>query len=103
MSSVAFKKTFTDEGVFAALNTVEDFLAAHGFSFGKNQRGEPTGILYGDFDIQKWRNLRANERKALHGIIEAGDHRNGPVTVTIYDTAPVEALDRLLSRTRATA
>ncbi|EKN01089.1 hypothetical protein MXAZACID_02249 [Acidocella sp. MX-AZ02] len=44
-----------------------DWCIYHGMSVGRLQRDEPRGILFGDFDIQKWRNLRPAERAALHG------------------------------------
>lgn len=42
----------------------------HGMSVGRLQRDCPRGILFGDFDIQKWRNLSTAERSALHGTLK---------------------------------
>ena len=90
-----FKQTF--EGAdFKACREAETFLAARGFSVGSMQRGDPRGILYGDFDIQKWRNLSGNERMFLHGQM-TGPMRDGPVTIEIFDTdqLPNEARETL--------
>lgn len=83
-------KTFSDPGDFSAMRAAEDFLREAGFSIGSNQRGDPRGIMFGDVDISKWRNLSRADRRALHGYAE-GDMRNGPVTVTICADAPQEA------------
>lgn len=74
---------------FAPMYAAERFLEACGFSIGHCQRGSPRGILFGDFDIQKWRNLTEADREALHGTM-TGDMRAGPVTITIFETAPEE-------------
>lgn len=79
--------TFSDIGDFAAMRRAERFLEDAGFSVGHAQRGAPRGILYGDYDIQKWRNLNERHRAALHGVM-TGDMRNGPVTVALFPSAP---------------
>lgn len=78
---------------FDGLHDAEAFAAEVGFSIGSMQRDQPMGLLFGDFKIAKWSNLSATERQALHGKI-TGDKREGPVSVTIFDTAPKEAWDR---------
>lgn len=89
---VAFEKTFTGRGVdFEAYYAAKDWLQQRGFSCGSGQRGEPSGILLGDIMIAKWKNLSLKERLDLHGKL-TGDHRCGPVTVTIFDDAPAEAI-----------
>ncbi|WP_206078656.1 hypothetical protein [Allomesorhizobium camelthorni] len=54
------------------------------------QRGAPRGILFGLYDIAKWKNLSSADRRALHGVM-TGDMRNGPVSVEIFHIAPDEA------------
>jgi len=73
------------EGVadFEAMHKAEEWCRLRGISVGRNQRGAPRGLLFGEYDIQKWRNLGLRERLALDGDM-AGDMRHGPVTVTIY-------------------
>lgn len=86
--AVIFSKVFSAAGDFAASNAAERFLSDIGFSVGRTERGSPRGILFGDYDIAKWHNLSRSEREALHGVL-TGDGRNGPITVTFYDTCPV--------------
>jgi len=83
MSSEEFiSKQFNEAGDFNAVNAAEKWCAENGISVGRMQRGDPRGLMYGDFDIQKWRNLDAKDRAALHGQM-TGDMRNGPVVVRI--------------------
>ena len=90
MSDIPLKLTFTDDGDFAAAHRAVSWLEECGFSIGKMQGRAPRGILFGLYDIQKWRNLSEADRAELHGILY-GDMRNGPVTVKIFDTAPDDA------------
>lgn len=83
-------KTFTGEDDFSAMIAAERFLKAAGFSVGSTQRGDPRGIMFGEYDIPKWRNLNQSERKSLHGQM-TGNMRSGPVTVTIFGSASAEA------------
>ncbi len=83
-------KTFTTEGDFSACTEAEEFLKLAGFSVGTMQRGDPRGILFGDYDIMKWRNLDKRDREALHGIL-VGPMRTGPVRIQIFESAPQEA------------
>lgn len=85
---MALTRTFVEQGDFAALHAAEDMARELGLSIGSHQRGAPTGLMFGDYDIAKWRNLSKAERTALHGIIHGFDKRNGPVCLTIYDDAP---------------
>lgn len=85
-----FTMTFRDTNPnddFADEHAAEHWLAEHGYSVGRGQRGSPRGILFGDFDIQKWRNLRTWERAGLDGQMVGG--RGGPVTITIWRHRPV--------------
>lgn len=91
-----FEKTFVGRGVdFEAYYAARDWLKAHGFSCGSGQRGAPSGILHGDFTIAKWKNLSLKERRECHGEL-TGDHREGPVTITIFADAPDYAIVALL-------
>lgn len=78
------KVEFNDAGEFAAVRAAEDWCAKHGLSVGPMQRGEPRGILFGAYDIQKWRNLRQADKDALHGMM-TGDMRNGPVFLLLSE------------------
>lgn len=76
-----FTKTFYGDD-FEACRLAEKWCADHGFSVGRCQAGAPRGLLYGDFDIQEWRNLSWADRLALDGTMQ-GSMRNGPVTIRI--------------------
>jgi hypothetical protein len=81
---------------FSASRAAERFLKRAGFSVGREQRGAPRGILFGDYNIQKWRNLTEANRDALHGIM-TGDMRSGPVSIIIFSIAPEQAKIALAS------
>lgn len=83
-------KTFKSEVDFGACRSAECFLERAGFSLGRMQRGDPRGILFGTYNIQKWRNLSEDDRKALHGQM-TGNMRDGPVEIRIFGRAPDEA------------
>jgi hypothetical protein len=90
---------FHDDEEFGASRKAISFLESRGFSVGRNQAHAPRGILFGAYDIQKWRNLRPHEREALHGEV-TGDMRNGPVTIQLRENAPAEAMAALLNDQR---
>lgn len=93
MSNIIFMARLTDAGDFAAVRRAEQLLQAHGFSVGVTQRGSSRGIMFGDYIIQKWRNLNVAERAALHGILD-GD-RSSHAQIEIWDPAPLEAVRAL--------
>lgn len=74
--------TFADPGDFEAMRSAEQWCADNGYSVGGMQRGDPRGLLRGDYAIAKWRNLSRQERAELDGQM-TGDMRNGPVTVKV--------------------
>lgn len=78
---------FDQCGVFEACRAAEEWCAGKGFSVGRMQGRAPRGLLRGDFDVQKWRNLRPDERAALDGEM-VGSMRNGPVTVRLFRKVP---------------
>lgn len=69
-------------GDFKAYNRALEALRTNGFSVGRMEAHSPTGILFGDFDIQKWRNLSRDDRIQLHGTI-TGSCRHGPCRVFV--------------------
>lgn len=98
MNPVFWSKVWHDTGDFVATHAAEDFLEHAGFSVGRTQRGERRGILFGDYDIQKWRNLNEAERQELHGVMtpgEDGSYRGPGITVVIWSSAPAEAKNAL--------
>lgn len=78
------KKIFDIEGDFQSLYAAQAWLTKQGFSYGSLCAPDPVGILKGDWDIAKWKNLTAKERKQLHGQINrVGNSFRGPVEVNI--------------------
>lgn len=80
------KQFFNEAGDFNAMQAAEDWCRENSISFGPPERGSPRCLMRGDYDIAKWRNLSAAERKECHGVM-TGDMRNGPVTVELFDPA----------------
>lgn len=87
MPTPAIRLTFSDLGDFTAAHRAVAMLEDCGFSVGHLQAHAPRGILFGLYDIQKWRNLNSAERQALHGVM-SGNMRTGPVVVEIFEGAP---------------
>lgn len=77
---------FKDVGDFAAAHAAEDWCAKYGLSVGSMERGSPRGILFGDYAIAKWHNLRQADKDSLHGTM-TGDMRHGPVLVVVDEHA----------------
>ena len=73
------------ETAFEALSAAEEFCREQGFSIGTHQRQAPRGLKRGDFNIQKWRNLSAADRKLMDGAILGADKRHGPILVVWAD------------------
>jgi hypothetical protein len=69
-----------------AFNAAEKALAACGMSLGAMQAGDPAGIMFGDWSIQKWRNLRQHHRRDLHGVL-TGARGSNTMTITIRGDA----------------
>lgn len=93
MSNIIFMARLTDEGDFVAVRRAEALLKQYGFSVGTTQRGSSRGVMFGDYDIQKWRNLNEADRAALHGVLD-GD-RSSHAQIEIWDPAPLEAVAAL--------
>lgn len=93
---VLFTRTFESNDDFGATRAAEKFIADLGLDYGLGspQRGAPRGLMFGPYDVMKWRNLSDIDRAMLHGTL-TGDGRRGPVTLTVYTTAPAEAHDAL--------
>lgn len=80
---------------FPSEESAQRTLKESGFSLGQIQRDDPRGIMFGEIYITKWRNLRAADRDALHGVYQRA-HRGGPVEITLRSGgAPGEALRKL--------
>lgn len=79
-----FTKTFNQQGTFQALYAAQNWLRENGYSYGSTCRGEPIGLLKGDYVVAKWRNLTRQEINELDGVV-TGCPRNGPITVHLQE------------------
>jgi hypothetical protein len=80
-------KVFESTGEeWSACMAAELWCHENGISVGEMQGPAPRGLLRGDYDISKWRNMTANEKKELHGQM-TGDWRNGPVKVELFKSS----------------
>lgn len=78
--------TFDQAGAFEATHAAEEWCREHGVSYGSSERGNPRGLLVGDYLIAKWKNLTPKERQECHGTM-TGDGRYGPITIRISRAA----------------
>lgn len=93
-------RTFDEPGEFESLRAAEKWLKDRGFSLGTLQRGAPIGVMLGDCDISKWRNLDADERAEMHGVLTtaSGSFREGAITFYIRDDVSEEVRSALAAR-----
>lgn len=75
---------FNESGDFQSYYKACEWLKENGYSYGSMERGEPIGLMKGDFNISKWRNLRPFEREKLDGIMTSRSFRESSVKITIY-------------------
>lgn len=81
---------------FPSESAAEKALADAGFSLGTNQRDDPRGIMFGDVDISKWRQLSEKDKDALHGVYRRTGGRGSPVRITLRSGgAPGDAIRQL--------
>lgn len=69
-----------EDDTFGAYHKAEQYCKALGLSVGRMCSPQPTGLKEGEFDIQKWKNLDAEDIGGLDGVI-VGNYREGPVKV----------------------
>lgn len=84
--------TFVADGDYKAYKMAQNWCEQSGYSYGSMQADAPTGLLKGNFEIAKWRNMTQKERDALAGILDAPGrtYRTGPVFVRIKRNTPEE-------------
>lgn len=75
------QKAFDADGDFGAYYAACEWLKQNGFSYGSMQRDDPMGIMKGDWEIAKWRNLSESDKKSLDG--QMSFVRGGKCTVSI--------------------
>jgi len=76
------KIVFNQAGDFSAMQAAEQWCRENDVSYGSTQMGNPRGLVRGECDISKWRNLSRQDIAELDGTM-TGDMRNGPVTINI--------------------
>jgi hypothetical protein len=64
-------KIFPEVGGFEANSAAEKFARGCGLSIGEVQGPASRGLLYRDYGISKWRNLRKADIRALHSVMRA--------------------------------
>ncbi|MGK0158800.1 hypothetical protein [Pseudomonas mosselii] len=79
-----FTKTFDQEGTFQALYAAQNWLRENGYSYGSTCRDEPIGVMKGEWDIAKWRNLSRQDVAGLDGVL-LGSPRNGPMELKLKE------------------
>lgn len=84
-------QNITQSADFDAYHRAVKFLTDRGFSVGPMQANSPTGVMFGQWDVSKWRNLSKVQQQACDAVITAGNFRHGPVTVTMREHASQEA------------
>ena len=75
---------FDDKGTFQAYWSAQNWCNENGYSHGSSDRTGPIAMWKGDFSISKWHNLSKKEQSECDGII-TGNHREGPVKITLYN------------------
>jgi hypothetical protein len=75
---------FDQQGTFEALYAAKAWCKENGVSYGSSCAMSPTGLMRGEYQIAKWRNLSTSERESLDGTM-TGNFREGPVTITLRD------------------
>lgn len=83
--------TFTQPAEWQAMRAAEEMVRRLRH-LGRSPPERRPGLMRGDYDIQKWRNLTMHNRAVLDGTMTAADFCHGPVTVRLsYDINPVPA------------
>jgi len=78
-----FVKTFSAHGEFSALGDATEWVRSRGYSLGIMCGNEPIAFKKGYWNIQKWRNLSADDRFNIDGVVTSDDFRDGDVTIKI--------------------
>jgi len=83
VQSVEFKGNGED---FSATHEAEAWARARGFCVGFMCSTEPRGLARDCSYIAKWRNLTADDKTLLEGVLVSDDPRHGPVRAELYVT-----------------
>jgi hypothetical protein len=81
------KIVFESGTSFQAYYAAEQWCRDNGISLGSMERGNPIGLMRGDFYISKWSNMTKAEQAACHGTMTAKNgFRDGPVVIEMKDS-----------------
>lgn len=78
---MSMKLTFDQKGDFQAYYAAEKWCKENGISRGSMERGNPIGLLRGDWHISKWSNMTKEEQLQCDGFMKSASFRNGPVFI----------------------
>ncbi len=95
---IRFRHTGED---WSGLRAAEKWLESQGYSAGRMQGPSPIGILKGDFDISKWRNMTQAEIAALDGQIQPDGEafRNSDAVVRLKGVVELNGVEATESTT----
>jgi hypothetical protein len=82
------QQTFKVDGTFQSMCAAQAWIKEQGYSYGSSSAVEPVAVMKGDYYSyglpEKMKNFTASQKNSVHGIM-TGDHREGPVTVYLYE------------------
>jgi len=79
----------TGPETFGAVHALEQWCRDHGYTLGRMQGSDPIGLLRGEADLQKWRNLGELDRDRLDGVVTwVGSPRSGTAVVWLRVVTP---------------
>ena len=82
-------KIFQVKGDFKSMYAAQHWIKEQGYDYGSSSGMQPVAVMKGDYYSyglpHKWKNFTVKQINSVHGIM-TGDHRDGPVTVIIYET-----------------
>lgn len=82
---------FESPETFGALEAAREWCRERGVSYGSTEGKSPIGLLIGDYNISKWRNMTPRERAQLDGHLE-GSARHGPIRLVAYTRRMIDLL-----------
>jgi hypothetical protein len=85
MKKIKQKEVFTKNGTFESYYAACHWLTENGYSYGSMCCPQPIGIMKGDYNIQKWKNLSNFQISQLHGVMTSSDWREGSVLIEIFE------------------
>jgi len=78
---------FTGAIRWEARRRAEAWCRQRGFSYGPMVRGQPSGLMRGDWTVPSWGGLSDDEKQRLDGAITSSSFEMGPVLIRIRKRA----------------